>query len=370
MRTFPSIDLAVFSDPAEREQIKILADMGRQVSGALSRSIFPGQSPAANPVPSPSNPSSGGDLPTPVQGDLIYGTAAGWAKLPIVASGTFVSRNGTTPSWASFAATVDIVRTWAALQTFKDTTIKVVDDGDVTKAFQWSLGGATTGKTATLISSHTDNRSVTLPDATTTLAGLAIAQTFTQTQTISKSLAFAEPWLNLLDTDSGFIAQLGVGGGISGDVLFTLPVAASPGGDLAAYTGGGFNFAEFSGTSLDATCTVRSGTATNGFFFRDTTTSSKRLRVVLSGAVGNNAIVVATTAARQWTLGNVPGLCEIVGNGADPPASGAVGIVNRTAQVAAIGATNLTNTTPAGYYVVNYTLETTTADVTAGTIQV
>lgn len=45
MRTFPGIRLEVFKDFAEREQIKIIADMLRQVSGGLSASIEPGQSP-------------------------------------------------------------------------------------------------------------------------------------------------------------------------------------------------------------------------------------------------------------------------------------------------------------------------------------
>lgn len=45
------------------------------------------------------------------------------------------------------------------------------------------------------------------------------------------------------------------------------------------------------------------------------------------------------------------------------------GAVNATAQAAAIGATTLYTPPAAGYYVVHYTLEDTTADVTAGTIQ-
>ncbi len=45
------------------------------------------------------------------------------------------------------------------------------------------------------------------------------------------------------------------------------------------------------------------------------------------------------------------------------------GVVNATAQAAAIGATTLYTPPAAGYYVVHYTLEDTTADVTAGTIQ-
>jgi hypothetical protein len=57
--------------------------------------------------------------------------------------------------------------------------------------------------------------------------------------------------------------------------------------------------------------------------------------------------------------------------GDDPPAvaAGNLGKVDLTAQAAGIGATNLSSTPPAGYYVVSYTLLVTTLDLTAGTIQ-
>lgn len=42
---------------------------------------------------------------------------------------------------------------------------------DDTKIMEISLGGATGGKTMTLVSSHTDNRTLTLPDTTDTLVG-------------------------------------------------------------------------------------------------------------------------------------------------------------------------------------------------------
>lgn len=75
-----------------------------------------------------------------------------------------------------------------------------------------------------------------------------------------------------------------------------------------------------------------------------------------------------TTARAQSPL-DCDGALGLVGNGADGPAAGGIGKVNRTAQSAAVGATNLTNATPSGYYLVHYTIEDTTADVTAGTIQ-
>lgn len=58
----------------------------------------------------------------------------------------------------------------------------------------------------------------------------------------------------------------------------------------------------------------------------------------------------------------------VVGNGADPPASGAIGKVSRTAQAAAIAATNLTDTTTAGLYEVSYYASCTAANAIDGTI--
>ena len=78
------------------------------------------------------------------------------------------------------------------------------------------------------------------------------------------------------------------------------------------------------------------------------------------------------TATRQWILPDATGALVVVGGGygfgADPPASGQMGKVNRTAQVAAITSTNLTNTTAAGLYRISYFLRCTTADATAGGI--
>lgn len=53
------------------------------------------------------------------------------------------------------------------------------DSSDATKALAFDLSGATTAKTATLTSSHTDDRTITLPDASTTLVGTDTTQTLT-----------------------------------------------------------------------------------------------------------------------------------------------------------------------------------------------
>ncbi len=71
---------------------------------------------------------------------------------------------------------------------FLDSEFNVVDEADATKKFVISVGGATTAKTITLISSHTDNRSITFPDATDTLVGKATTDTLTNKTLTSPTL--------------------------------------------------------------------------------------------------------------------------------------------------------------------------------------
>lgn len=62
----------------------------------------------------------------------------------------------------------------------KNTGNVVLSDGtDVTKKISFEASGATTAKTATITSAHTDNRTITLPDATDTLIGKATTDTLT-----------------------------------------------------------------------------------------------------------------------------------------------------------------------------------------------
>lgn len=57
--------------------------------------------------------------------------------------------------------------------------VKIGDGADITKLLKIELVGATTAKTMTIASSQSDNRTLTLPDATDTLVGKATTDTFT-----------------------------------------------------------------------------------------------------------------------------------------------------------------------------------------------
>lgn len=84
----------------------------------------------------------------------------------------------------TFPDATDTLAVIATQQTFtnkllSDSTVSFANVSDATKLLVFSLGGATTGKTMTFATSHTNNRTLTFPDATDTLAALAATQAFT-----------------------------------------------------------------------------------------------------------------------------------------------------------------------------------------------
>jgi hypothetical protein len=234
------------------------------------------------------------------------------------------------------------------------------------------------------------------------------------------------PALSIKDDATGFYYHLGVGGALAADVTLTLP---SGGGNVLTHS----NTITVSNKTFGTTGNhLVSSTASSGVDFMDTSTNTKKLRMVLSGATGNNSFVISSTAARAYTfpdaaltvLGeantatvsnktldnsntyrmldgststrieqtgnaaiylyfdcaglavqtqalwlNYSGSAPVIGRNTGAAAVGAMQILNLTAQGAAIGSTNMTSAGAPGMYRMTYYLETTTSDVTAGTIQ-
>lgn len=71
---------------------------------------------------------------------------------------------------------------------FTDAVFRVTDELDLTKKFAVDVTSNTTGTTATLAFAVTANRTITFPDATTTLAGLSTTHTWTGVNTFSQSI--------------------------------------------------------------------------------------------------------------------------------------------------------------------------------------
>lgn len=80
--------------------------------------------------------------------------------------------------------------------------VYLADGTDITKDINFELGGATTAKTMTITSSHTDDRVLTLPDATDTLVGKDTTDTLTNKTLTSAVLNTGVSGTAVLDEDA------------------------------------------------------------------------------------------------------------------------------------------------------------------------
>jgi len=245
---------------------------------------------------------------------------------------------------------------------FADSIFRIVGSSDATKKLAFEVDGFTTATT----------RTMTPPNASGTLALIDLAQTFTKAQsffdagggTLTINMASAQYVFELVDsvanrllavdvTESSFNVpafflwpggSVGTGfraaflpAALTADRNYTFPNATGTVPLLAAAQT--FNGA----TTLGPGCILISSTAASGVSFTDTTTATKKLRVVMSGAVGNNTITVANVAARDYKLGDDSGTVDLI----VAPSSATV---DKTGQTASIGATTAYTTVHAGFY--------------------
>lgn len=101
---------------------------------------------------------------TTTTGAITLAGQAGGSSVTVPASGTL--------------ATLAVAEVFTN-KTLDDATTKFGDTDDASKDLFFSLGGATADKTMTIVSSQTNDRSITLPDATDTLVGKATTDVLT-----------------------------------------------------------------------------------------------------------------------------------------------------------------------------------------------
>lgn len=108
----------------------------------------------------------------------------------------FDTSGATTGKTLTISSSHSLDRTWSLIDTsdtfagisasqvfsnknLQDATVAFVSDADSSKKLKFSLTGATTATTMTLVSSHSTNRTWTLIDTSDTFAGISASQTFT-----------------------------------------------------------------------------------------------------------------------------------------------------------------------------------------------
>lgn len=133
--------------------------------------------------------------PSTLIGTNITGTASGLTVGTCSGNSATVTTNAnlTGPITSVGNATSIASQTGTGTKFVVDSspTIKTptwVDSSDTSKAMTVSLSGATAAKTLTLSSSHTNNRTITFPDATDTLVGKATTDTLTNKTLTSPTL--------------------------------------------------------------------------------------------------------------------------------------------------------------------------------------
>jgi hypothetical protein len=140
--------------------MKFVDDMMRMVSGGLSRSILTGQSPAANPVRSltnPTGPPPNQGTPAAQEGDLLVASDNGsWVKLPAGGPGAILKISGNNPLWVETSSQLGWTQEWRAngpyqVDTGVDGGIVVPTDTFLTVVWLYNAVDGSSGTTTVVL---------------------------------------------------------------------------------------------------------------------------------------------------------------------------------------------------------------------------
>jgi len=225
---------------------------------------------------------------------------------------TATTRTMTMPNADTILAGLGVVsQTWTGTNIFagnttvRDTNFFIQQTSDITKQLKFDLVGATTGKVLTLKTNHSDNRIITLPDNTTTLAGLNIGQTWTG---LNKFNGGAEVrTTNFKITDITDITKVGVFNfaGATTNKVLTLVSNHSDNRTLTfpntttTLAGLGVTSQTWTGTNIFAGNTTIRDT---NFFIQQTSDITKQLKFDLLGATTGKILTLANAITDNRTL--------------------------------------------------------------------
>ena len=162
--------------------------------------------------------------------------------------------------------------------------------GDATKEVVFDSSGATTAKELTISSSHTDDRTLTLPDATDTIVGRATTDTLTNKTLTSPVLT--TPQINDTSSDHQYIFAASE---LAADRTVTLPLLT--GNDE-------FVFKDHTQTLTNKTFTTPTITANDDeFTLQDDGDSTKKMVFQLSGITTGNTRTLTVPDASTTIVG-------------------------------------------------------------------